>query len=159
MAINPAIAELNQKNKEFWRDQQIEMVRRMADDTIREWAFEVMQGELLRLPGKYQTPIELALADSERAKCLFLRQQARAGGKARKTDSLNELIGEIVQLRPAITALELLESLRSRQGEGTIQDIEENTIWFTTRDGRSKPASISGLKDRLSRVKRDLRSR
>jgi hypothetical protein len=37
MAINPAIAELNLKNKEFWREQVIEMVRRMADDTIREW--------------------------------------------------------------------------------------------------------------------------
>ena len=160
MTANPAIAALNTRNKDFWRDEKRQMERRMADDAVRERALEVIYGELCRrVPTYYQLSIEAALADAERAKHRFLSQQARTGGKAGKADSLNELIGEIVQRRSTVTVPELLEFLRGGQGEGTIQDIDEEAIWFTTRDGRSKSAKISGLKDRLSRAKRDLRSR
>jgi hypothetical protein len=160
MTVNPAIAALNRRNKDFWRDEKQQMERRMADDAVRESALDVMRSELRRrMPMYFQTPIELALADAERAKHRFSSQQARTAGKVGKADKLSEMIGEIVQRRPAITEPELLESLRAQQGEGTIQDIDENAIWFTTRDGRSKSAAISGLKDRLSRAKRGQHSR
>ena len=160
MTANPAIAALNRRNKDFWQDEKCQMDRRMADDAVRECALEVIYGELCRrLPTHYQSSIESALADAERAKHRFLSQQARMGGKAGKADRLNELIREIVQRRPTVTAPELLELLHGRKGAGTIEDIDEEAIWFTTRDGGSKRATISGLKDRLSRAKRDLNSR
>jgi hypothetical protein len=160
MTANPAMVSLNQKNKLFWQGQKVQMERRMADAVIRESAFELICAELQRrMPTRYQTPIELALAGSERLKYRFLRQQARIGGKASKADPLNELIAEIVRRRPTVTEFELLQLLRQEQGIGKIQDIDEEAIWFATRGGGLKSAKISGLKDRLSRAKRHLRSR
>ena len=160
MTANPAIVALNEKNKLFWQEQKVQMERRMADAPIRECAFERICAELQRrVPTYYQTPIELVLADAEGAKNRFLTQQARIGGKARKSDPLSELIAEIVRRRPTVTEFELLQLLREEQRMGIIQDIDEEAIWFATRGGRLKSAKISGLKDRLSRAKRHLRSR
>ena len=160
MTINSEIVTINRRNKEFWQNQKNLMERRMADHAIREYAFEVISGELRKnLPMYYQTPLEQALADAERVKRRFLSEQARAGGKVIKADALNERIGQIVKRRPSVTSDDLLEMLREERGLGVIEDVEEGKIFFTTGNGRSKSAKISGLKDRLSRAKRPLRSR
>jgi hypothetical protein len=160
MPANAAIVALNKQNVGFWQAQKDLMERRMADPPLLETAIETISSEAERqVPIRSQISFEQALAVAERAKSRFLIQQARKGGNVKKADSLNELILEIVRRRPAMTAAELLERLRQQQYQNTIQDIDEHTIWFTTRDGRSKSAKISGLKDRLSRALRSLRSR
>jgi hypothetical protein len=122
--------------------------------------------ETPRVPMKYRLTLELALANAERQllkaerlKDWFLQQQGRIGGRATKADTLHEIINNIVQQRPDITERELLGWLKKQQGLGIIQDLDERAIWFTTKDGRSKSAAISGLKDRLSRAKGRLLSR
>jgi hypothetical protein len=160
MIAHPTAVELNRRNKAFWRAQKIEMIRRMADETVRECAFDVLQSELHRgLPAYYQTPLEVALANSEHLKSRFLRHQARIGGRVSKADTLNELILEIVRRQPTVTEHDLLELLHQQQGLGKIEDVEEEAIWFTSRGGRLKSAKVTGLKDRLSRAKRRMHSR
>ena len=55
---------------------------------------------------------------------------------------------------------ELLTHLQSLQGlRQVVDDVDEEAIFFTDRDGHSKKAPVSGLKDRLSRAKKALKSR
>jgi hypothetical protein len=50
--------------------------------------------------------------------------------------------------------------LQSLQGlRQVVDDVDEEAIFFTDRDGHSKKAPVSGLKDRLSRAKKALKSR
>jgi hypothetical protein len=55
---------------------------------------------------------------------------------------------------------DLLKHLQSLQDlRQVVDDIDEEGITFTGRNGHSKNAPISGLKDRLSRAKAALKSR
>lgn len=69
-------------------------------------------------------------------------------------------VTEEVQKRPAITVTDLLKHLQSLQDlRQVVDDIDEEAISFTDRNGHPKNAPISGLKDRLSRAKKALKSR
>jgi hypothetical protein len=83
----------------------------------------------------------------------------RRGGAARKTDALQALIIELVRKTRSLTTPELLDRLRERQRGGVVDDIEDDTIAFYGHDNHPKTAPISGLKDRLSRARKILRSR
>jgi len=154
------LAELNRQSREFWRAQGALLQKRMADDAIRETAFDIMQDEAKRgVEIYYQKSLYRALEDAEQAKHRFMTQQSRTGGKAKKTDALQHLIEQFVQRTPTITVRELENRLSEHQGIEPIQDIEEGTIYFSKQDGNTKRAKLSGLKDRLSRAKRKLKSR
>jgi hypothetical protein len=87
------IEEINQMNAEFWAAQKALLRKRMADEAIRETAFEAMATETVKgLPLFYQKSIYEALADADRARKRFMSQHARRGGLAGKTDVLQELI-------------------------------------------------------------------
>lgn len=81
-------------------------------------------------------------------------EQARKGGRAKKTDALSQLIQSIVERNPRITVAQLAEQLKAQQGLGIIADIDGTTITFDRANGSLKEASVSGLKDRLSRAKK-----
>jgi len=126
-----------------------------------------MHGEVARLlPVYYQKSFEEALQD---AAALFEdpvllkrthRHLSRLGGSSKKTDALQQVILEEVQKRPAITVTDLLKHLQSLQDlRQVVDDIDEEAISFTDRNGHPKNAPISGLKDRLSRAKKALKSR
>jgi hypothetical protein len=68
-----------------------------------------------------------------------------------------DLIHEVVTRRPDISAKELLETLRGHRPP--VEDIDGGTIHFANRDGSYKEAPISGLKDRLTRARKKLKSR
>jgi hypothetical protein len=154
------LKEINEANSRFWREQRSLFDKRMANDAIHETASEAWQAQQHRaVPPACQFSFEKALEDAERAGKRLLAQQARRGGTAPKTDSLQLLIQEIVTRRPVISKDQLLEVLRANQGIGPVEDIHEDTIHFTNLDGRSKEAPISGLKDRLNRAKKKLESR
>ena len=132
----------------------------MADEAIREIAFEAIATETRKgLPIYYQKSICEALADADRARKRFMSQHARKGGLAGKTDALQELIEQIVRRNSAITVRALEARLIELQGIEPIQDFSNGTISFTNRDGRTKDAALSGLKDRLSRAKKKVGSR
>jgi hypothetical protein len=107
----------------------------------------------------FQTSIYDAAADAAFAKQRFLRQHSRKGGQAKKSDTLQTLIEQIVQSNLALSLPELIAKLSEHKGIEPIQDFAEGTIFFTTDDGRTKEAKVSGLKDRLSRAKKKIRSR
>jgi hypothetical protein len=154
------LTEYNARNRQFWDDQQTLLARRMANVAIREPALAVLQAEIVkRLPIRFQTSIYQALEAAEQIGTRFLTEQSRKGGGAKKTDTLQLLIEKIVQRRPAITLRQLEAELEAHQGIDTIEDIADGTISFTNHNGSSKDAPLTGLKDRLSRAKKKMRSR
>ena len=154
------LKEINQSNAEFWAAQGALLKERMADEAIRETAFEAMATETRKgLPLFYQKSIYEALADADCSRKRFMSQHARKGGLARKTDVLQELIEQIVRRNLAITVRALESQLREHQEIEPIQDFSNGTISFTNHDGRTKYAELSGLKDRLSRAKKKVGSR
>src|SRR6266478_3571137 len=97
--LMPTIHEANEHNRRFWEEQNALRDRRIADEAIRETAFSRLSSEQARrVPGYYQAPIEQLLADAERDKLRFLSQQARKGGRAKKSDALQQAIESLVRL-------------------------------------------------------------
>lgn len=161
------LAEINERNRKFWEAESAQAERRIADPDILHRATADVQGEATRLlPVNYQKSFEQALQDAaallEDPVLLKRthRRLSRLGGSSKKTDALQEVILGAVQKRPAITERDLLRHLQSLQClRQVVDDINEETIFITDRDGRSKEAPVSGLKDRLSRAKKALKSR
>lgn len=154
------LAALNRRHEEFWKTQNALMKTRMADAAIRDTAFEAMNAEQQkRVPVYYQTSIYDALAAADRAKQRCLSQQARKGGSVEKTDALQRLIEKFVEDKPDLTAPLLKNRLREHERIGPIQDIDDEVVCFTNLDGRTKTASLSGLKHRLTRARKKIRQK
>jgi hypothetical protein len=156
--LNPALVELNRRNRKFWEAQNELTEALIADEEILASALEVLTFEQLRhVPVYFQVPFEYALLEADKAKKRFLKQRSRKGGKAKKTDALQELIVGIVRRRPNITERQLLELFQ--QCPAPIEVIDRDFISFRFHDGRPAEAPVSGLKHRLSRAKKSLNSR
>lgn len=155
-----SIRELNLRAREFWEEQRILMDKRMADEAVLEFAVLTINSRAEKLrPIGWQKSFEEALEEAEAARKVFNKHLGRRGGRAEKQDALQKLIVEIVERNPEITQRELLAKLDDRKGLGPIQDIEGAVIYITRDDGTTKEAAISGLKDRLFRAKKKIRSR
>jgi hypothetical protein len=134
--------------------------RRLADAQLVALATEDMSSETLRgIPIYNRKSIERAYEDAERRRASIRSGDGSQGGRPQRGDALQELIEEIVAVRPNITASALLERLHASQLEGLIEDIEEGQIWFVGANNGSRSAPISGLKDRLTRARKSVNSR
>jgi hypothetical protein len=154
------LEEINQLNSKFWEAEQDRMNIRMADEAVRDTAFENIAAELQqRVSVQLQTSLYRALGRAEELRQRFIGQHSRKGGHARKADTLQELIEQFVRDNPAITRPQLLEKVRAHQDIEPIHEIDEGVIFFSTHDGRTKQTPVVGLKDRLRRAKQKLRSR
>ena len=164
------LAQINQRNRQFWAKESELMQRRIADKTLFNLAETERQSEVLRqVPVKSQKSTAQALADAETARKIIQSSFSRKGGTAAKSDALQELILEVVLEYPKITVVKLLRELTKRLGDGIVDRIEEKceTVagegrrihFFQGHDGAQKTASVSGLKDRLSRAKKKIASR
>ena len=94
-----------------------------------------------------------------------LKERARYAGRASKSDGLQILIEELVSKNPTISLKELESILRSDEQSanysGIILGINDQIIEFKNGSDKSgkdqiKSAQISGLKDRLSRIKKKI---
>jgi hypothetical protein len=161
MTVEPmTLKAINQRNCEFWESEKGLMKSRMADDAVREIAWEALAAEATKgLPVYYQKSLYEALADAESAKRRFIADRASKAGSARKGDTLQTLIEEFVRDHPTIRELELQGKLIAHEGVDPIQEIDEGIVFFTDRRGITKEANLSGLKDRLSRAKKKIQSR
>jgi hypothetical protein len=156
---NDAIVALNKRNQQFWRAQDALLRSRLADEALATTAMATLASETLRQVQVHsRVTLEKALATAEETKQRFLSQQGRSGGRAKKSDALQELIVGVVRARPAITCAELLAELRDRCPIPPLEEIDKETIFFVNRDGRGAEAKICGLKDRLSRGKKTIRA-
>jgi hypothetical protein len=158
------VHEVNEYNRRFWEEENAARDRRIADEDFRVTAFARLSDEQARrVLLKSQLTLEQALADAERDKKRILSHQGRKGGRAKKPDALRHAIEDLVRHDPRITLAKVREMLTKERYPGLIDDVDEDTIWFVQPDGsplgRLKGASISGLKDRLSRAKNALKSR
>ena len=157
-------SELNERHHRLWEIQNPLRDKRIADEAIREVAFARLRSELARcIPAYYQGTIEQFLADAECDGERFLSHLGRKGGRAKKSDVLQQTILDLVRRDPQLTEAKLKDMLTRERFPDLIEDVDEETVSFMWLDGsgrrRSKPAAISGLKHRLSRAKKALKSR
>ncbi len=162
IVIRPTPFELADTYRKFWAEQQHIAERRIEIPDVLELALGAMAAEMQRrLPLAWQVSLFDALQDAEAAKRGILFKQSQRAGSVNKTDALEAFIIEAVRTDPSIALPQLLDRLqREQQPGGWLEDIDEaeGTIWFRNAAGRSKTAQISGLKDRLSRAKKKVRS-
>jgi hypothetical protein len=86
---------------------------------------------------------------------LFRDEFSRKGGSSRKADALAKLMARLVARDPSISASAVLQHLKE-DGDFTVNHEE---IVFRASNGKEKSAPITGLKHRLSRIKKLTKSR
>jgi hypothetical protein len=166
-ADNPtAIRELNMQNQEFWRMQSNLTRQRISEPIIAQLALSDLRSELTKgIPIRLHKTLEQALADltvvKTRLRKLCHSEFSRKGGRAPKVNALNKLIEGLVYRDPTINVTQLLHGLR-KSDDGVITSIDSTEmvlagdcrrIHFVNDDGKPKSVPVSGLKDRLSRIK------
>jgi len=159
MAVISTIAELNERARAFWAAETALMEKRIVDKTLRDLAFETTNAELIRgVPIFYRTTLESALFDAEKKRNRFSKIFSQKGGKAKKTDALQELITALVSKTPGISAKILEKQIRAEESLGIIEEVTRYEIYFVTHDEHSKSARLSGLKHRLTRARQKLQN-
>ena len=159
--LTPAL--MNQRCADFWQREAELMSQRTSNPAICRIASRIYDSHVSNLPFELQLTYELILAEAEHLRSIVMEEQARRGGRARKPDALQLLIDEIVRENPELNQNQLFYRLRREEGQGVIVRIDrpeemlagdEPCIHFQTEEGVEKTASLSGLKDRLSRAKK-----
>jgi len=155
---------LNDVYRAFWEKQNELRDRRLADPSLRQAVMQELAGYQVRgLELRNQETLERLLEKADHFRQTILVEQASRAGRAPKADALQRHIVGIVQQRPSITARQLLKRLHRDQGGELIQEIDDGVVYFTQPDGseegRTKRAPSKGLKDRLSRAKKQVNSR
>jgi hypothetical protein len=155
------LAELNEFHRQYWAKQKLLLERRTLDPEILSAGIDQLEADRLGgIPIGYWKSFESALEDAEKAKLRF--GLARKGGKAKKPDSLQRLILDIVRANPGITASGLLAELEKRRGGDVIQEFNRQDIHCRQDSHNTKNtiteyrAKRSGLKHRLTRARRTI---
>jgi hypothetical protein len=168
--------EINEINAKFWEVESKKAEQRMSEPVVRDIALDRVESDFKRhIPARYQISLELALVEAEQSK----RHFSRRGGRADKTDALQDFIIAVLRKKPNITVTQLLDKLKLAAQPGSpIEEVTDEEIAFVqqmdkrgrrgaTREGQggrsprenaSRSAPISGLKDRLSRARKKLKS-
>jgi len=162
-------AELNKINAVFWEAESTKFQERMKNPVLREGAWARVKSELRRLvTTRSLISFEEAIAQEEQTTHKVesqIRQRVvsdfgRRGGSVEKVDALQSLILSVVKKRPSIGVSELLDRIRDAAGPGEpIGDVEKDSISFVGAKDRLREAPIAGLKDRLWRAKKKLKSK
>ena len=158
----PSPENINQSNREFWDRQTVETERLLQDPEILALAAKRLEDERLSgIPVQYQKTFEAVLVEADDVWRLVLSVKASKSAKALRLDRLQRTILELVRKNPAIKTKAVLEKLRliadCRDGIDDIDD-ELGIICFSDEKNRPDKAQISGLKDRVSRARKFLRS-
>jgi hypothetical protein len=165
-----ALANINQWNRLFWVEQSELLDRRIQDAALRQIAMDDLKSEeAMRVPVRNRKTLEHALAQAEKSRSIFQRAFSRKGGKAAKTDALQCWIMKTVRADKRISSGRLLLKIRKMAKEGHpvvfrvdrksgLLDDQAEHIHFRD-NGRDRTSPVSGLKDRLSRAKKEILSR
>ena len=152
MESNP-LSSLNKKHQEFWSEQ-----TKLRDQRLeyQELASRLHLDESW-LPIYYRPSFERMLGRAEEITKECQKRFSEKGARAKKSDPLTPLIEEIVQNQPVITEPELLRYLKRHERVSPIQEVTDEEIILEKGNAKLKAIPISGLKDRLSRVKKSMR--
>jgi len=149
----PDPAEINKQNRAFWTKLQ----KAMDDQVLIEHAIgQVDDARTRGVPEEKRQSIEAAV---QSASALVSAMACRAAKSPRPHDPLQALIIEIVTADQAVSAVKLLRELRRQSGGGVINFVDDDSIQFWGNKGEMMAAPISGLKDRLTRALKKIRSR
>ena len=173
-----ALAQINERNRQFWKEQNNLRDTRISDTAIFRTAMHDLESEQLRqIPVYFRESLEKPLEDSARAKqrCdeqskgQFQTEFSRKGGKAPKTDALQRWIRDIVRAEPNMNTRQLLFKIRSlaKSGDSIFNQVDrksdgsvgQHELIHFGDGGEDKTAPVSGLKDRLFRAKKKIFSR
>jgi hypothetical protein len=156
------LAELNKRNRKFWEKHHQEFVA-LAENYPSDLTDAADLASRLISAGHVSDPVfvketslytQLQKAKERRAKYNSVHAQRP------RPDALQVEIEQIASRKPYITEKELLDALETIKGMGIIQDIDKEDIYFAEGEGGpEKCAPISGLRSRLSRVKKKIKSR
>jgi hypothetical protein len=164
------LQKINQQNREFWEKENKLRDKRISIEVIFTIATNEMRSETSRgVSARAQKSFEQALADAEKTLRLVRSDFSRRGGRRHKSDSLQDLILKIVREDTRITENQLLDRLEDQAGEGIISSIDgwsdvlagdtRNIRYFDEHTQKDKTARLSGLKHRLSRAKKYIRTK
>ena len=153
-ARNSASAEINKRHEMFYAERHANTLRRIQDPVLYRAACDEMISESKIRPLYERAPLEFHLERAEQRRRFFMGSNGKKGGK--RKDALQVLIERHVVKNPAVDQTGLLHFIRRQAGNGTIQDVSDDTIIFVNSAYQLRDAKVSGLKDRLSRAKRDL---
>jgi hypothetical protein len=114
----------------------------------------------MTLDGALAAEEQTALKSADHLEARVVSRRARRAGSVEKVDALQSFINSVVEKRPKIIVPELVDKIRAEAGSGgAIVDLDERYIWFVGAHDQSRSATISGLKDRLSRAKKKIKSK
>jgi hypothetical protein len=163
------LRDINQANEHFWSMQTILMHSRISDESLLKLGLGHLMSEYARgVPVKAQRSVEQIFADIENVSIHSHVTFSQKGGKKRKSDALQDLIVTFASENPQIRENGLRSRLKKEVGQGVIQSIDSERhrlagdallIRFFDHNGKEKTASVRGLKDRLSRAKKEINSR
>jgi hypothetical protein len=158
------IDELQELNLKFWEEENEKRERGIADPVLwRSVKQELDRDQMRGVPIAGQESIEFLLERADRLRRDVNTESARRAGRAPKADALQQYIVALVRKRPDITSRQLLAHLEQERWNGLIVEIADGMVCFLQpdgiKDGRTKETPISGLKDRLSRAKKQVHSR
>jgi len=148
------LQDLNQWNQEVWLERSQLTALHLSNLGIARVAFRDMLS-MQHLPLMFRKTYEQSVEFAAYARDCFRTDFAQKAGRASKADALQELILECVFKNPKLTEKELLGILHENKLGSIIGDIDEQFVYFRSK-GKDKQASISGLKDRLARAKKNI---
>ena len=162
-------AELNRIYAAFWEAESTKFQERMKNPVLREGAWARVKSEVTRLvTTRSLISFEEASAQEEQTaqkvedqiKQRVVSDFGRRGGSVEKVDALQSFILSVVAKKPSIGVSELLDVIRDAAGpDRPIVDTDEDSISFVGAKDRLREAPIAGLKDRLWRAKKKLKSK
>ena len=167
------VRELQCAQQRFWTALAARTTERLNDSMVVEEALRIIHSEAAREieVGRrliFEAALEQADNTSTRIQGVVRHRQAKKASAARKPDLLTQAIEKIARRRPDINVSDLLVALKEISGPSQVieeVDFETNAIYYrqsaVVRRSYSttplKHARFSGLKDRLSRAKRNIR--
>ena len=161
-----ALARMNVVNREFCVEMSEKFREAMVQPHKAKPVMESHQDEVNRgVPLRWQKSLEHTWVQIETSQKLARQQVARVAGLARKAgDALGKLIQIAVGKNRHITVGQLIRELTGPFGAGLEIRVESHAearggkrlIYFTDDDGRSRAISVSALKNRLYRAKKQV---
>lgn len=150
------LREVNQMNSEFWREtsEKFHQMITKEPDLLPE-ALDDLRANCVRCTFRRLPSLEQAVFEVKGKRDLHHLQFSLKGGRARKPDLLSRFIEDIVKSRPTIAESQLLRCMKDHSPIDPIAEMDDDYIHLS--DG--KVVRIAGLKDRLSRAKKKLKSR
>lgn len=162
--------ELNALNAFIWRQRSEWLNDKLQDENLCLIANHDLTSELSRdIPFHIRLSVEGALAKAEFVRDSLFRAMGRLGGKAEKPDALQIVILEAVRERPNIGRRELFHLMRklAKEGHAVVLQvdqkgdllIDQNERIYFMENGKKSSSPVLGLKDRLYRAKKKIKSR